>query len=123
MRLQGLNITVQITRRTEGADDAIGGATRTAEVVLRNVRARISSMKPTEEARLQGLESSKLYNAVVVPANLDIRESDILIPDNGTHAGTQFRVTGVQKDSIHHNSKRAHMSLRLTHEDRARTVQ
>lgn len=120
--IQGLNITVEIQRTTKGPDDDSGGATNTTATIATGVRARISSIKPTEEIRLQGLETDKLFNMVIFPANTDIRESDLVVPETGAHTGNTFRVTGSQVDSLPGGSSRAHRSIRLERTERARTV-
>lgn len=123
MAIQGLNITVTIQRPIPGADDEVGGATVVLSDIATGVRARLSSLKPTVEIRLQGLETSNMYNAVIWPATIDIQENDYLIPENGDHAGVTFKVVGVQIDSILNNSPRAHISVRLQHVSSARNIQ
>lgn len=121
--IQGMNVTLSIYRRVEGASDAIGGAVDTTSLVYSGVAARISNLKSEEQQEQQGLETAKLYNCSVQPVTLDIRESDLVVPDNGSHSGKNFRVVGVQVDSILPNDPRAHLSLRLYHVDRAKALQ
>lgn len=122
--LQGMNITVTIKRNTRGADDIVGGAVTLSEATIyTKVKARLSNLKPSQELRTQGVEASKFYNAVIEPIALLIRENDYLYPESGSHVGKQFKVLGVQIDSITPNDPRAHISLRLERIDRARSLQ
>ncbi|MHA2063873.1 MAG: hypothetical protein ACXABY_05740 [Candidatus Thorarchaeota archaeon] len=121
--IQGLNVTVKIERQVEGADDAIGGSTVTLSTLSTGVRARISSVKPTEEIRLQGLETSKLFNMVIWPATTDITESDYVTPESGNFEDVVFRVVGIQIDSLHNSRRRAHKSIRLQRIDKATVTQ
>lgn len=120
---QGLNITATISRREAGADDDVGGATTTTVVIYRSVKSRISSLKPSEDQRVQGLETSKMYNAAIWPSTYTILEGDLYQPEIGRFIGETFRVVGVQQDSLPPTDKRAHISLRLVRVVTARTVQ
>lgn len=123
MAIQGLNITIQIQRRVAGPDDEVGGATNSFLTIGTGIRARISSVKPSEDLRIQGIESSKIYNMVIQPATTDIIETDIIIPESGNHEGKTFRVTGVQVSSVNSASSRSHLSVRLRREEFHRTLQ
>ncbi len=96
MTIQGLNITVIIQRRIAGVDDAIGGATTTTTEIVRDVRARISNLKPADEQRLQGISTSKHYNCHIWPATVPVRERDLITPQSGPHKNIEFLVHGVQ---------------------------
>lgn len=121
--LQGMNITFKLTRKIKGADDEVGGATATETTIYTGIHGRLSALKPSEELRVQGVETDKLFNAVIQPVTLDIHEFDYLYPESGIYAGQQFKVTGVQVDSIVPSDPRAHKSLRLERIERARTRQ
>lgn len=123
MAIQGLNITIEIRREIPGADDEVGGATTSTSIVATGVKARISSLKPTAELRVQGIETSRYYSAVIWPATTDIQENDSIVPESGSHEGLEFKVTGIQVDSLPSNSNRAHISVRMQHIGDARTIQ
>lgn len=121
--IAGLNITLRIDRDVDGIDDEVGGATVTTITVASNIRARISSLKPSEDLRAQGIESTNLYNCVIWPASVDVRFNDYIIPQSGDHSGKQFRVLGTQIDSLPSTSPRAHISVRLQRIESSRSVQ
>lgn len=121
--MQGLNILIDIKRETAGTDDDVGGATVTTATVSRNIRARISAVRPTDEQRIQGIESSNVYTGAIWPASTDIRFNDVITPSKGPHSGSDFRVTGTRVASLFDADPRAHISVGLVRTDRARTLQ
>jgi hypothetical protein len=123
MGIQGLNITITIKRASTDGRDEVGGATTTISTIATGIKARISSLKPTEELRIQGFETSKHYNMVMQPITQSIREGDYVVPESGTYINQSFRVTGVQVDSLLPSDPRAHLSVRMLHEDIARVLQ
>lgn len=121
--IQGLNITVQITRDVAIGKDVVGGAIVATSTIATGVLARISNLKPTEEQRIQGIEETRMFNMVVWPATVDIRFNDYIYPESGDFVGLQFRVLGVQKDSLPATHARAHISVRLQRVEKARSIQ
>jgi len=121
--LQGLNAKCSIYRTTT-TDDAIGGAVPDRDVVYTNVKCRVSSVRPSQILREQGYETFKLYNVVLQPASLDIRENDefyLTSPANHELFHTYIQIDGVQIDSIHPNDPRRHIELTLGRYARSRT--
>ena len=121
--IQGLNIRIDIKRETAGTDDDVGGPTVTTTTIARNVRARISAVRPTHEQRFQGIESSNAYSSTIWPATTDLRTNDIITPTRGPHTDSDFRVTGVQVASLYGADPDAHISAGLVRTIRARTLQ
>lgn len=121
--LQGLNARCSIYRNSV-TDDDIGGAVPTRGIIYTNVKCRVSSMRPTQAAREIGMETFKLYNVVLQPASLDIRENDefyLTLPANHELFHTYIQIDGVQIDSIHPNDPRRHIELTLSRYARSRT--
>jgi len=121
--IQGLNITVTLQHLVQGGDDEIGGAVTNPITYRTNVKARISSLKPDETSRIQGLETSKLFNAILWPANIPVRENDYILPESGDLMNLTFKILGVQRDSLPSTDPRSHISLRLQRIEKARSLQ
>lgn len=121
--LQGLNAKCSIYRDTV-TDDNIGGAVPISGLVYSDVKCRISSVRPTQFAREQGIETPKLYNVVIWPADYAIRENDdfyLTSPSNHELYHKLMPIEGVQIDSIHPNDSRRHTELTLSRIVRSRT--
>jgi hypothetical protein len=123
--IQGLNARCSIYRPLVAADDDIGGAVPVKTEKYANKKCRVSSVRPTQMAREAGLETPKLYNVVLQPANLDIRENDyfyLTSPTNHELYHVYIPIEGVQIDSIAPNDlSRRHIELTLSRVVRSRT--
>ena len=121
--LQGLNCKCSIYRDTV-TDDAIGGAVPISGMIYSNVKCRVSSPRPTQFAREQGWETPKLYNIVLQPASLAIRENDdfyLTSPADHEVFHKLIPIEGVQIDSISTSDPRRHIELTLSRIVRSRT--
>lgn len=121
--LQGMNARCSIYR-TSTTDDAIGGAVPTRALVYSNRPCRVSSVRPSLAAREMGMETRKLYNVVLQPADLDVRENDefyLTSPTAHELFQVYIQIDGVQIDSIHPNDPRRHIELTLGRFVRSRT--
>jgi hypothetical protein len=123
--LQGLNCRCSIFREFVAADDDIGGADPTKLLKYSKLKCRVSSVRPSQAARETGLETPKLYNVVLQPAGLDIRENDLFYltsPTNHELYHIYIRIEGVQIDSIApSDTYRRHVELTLSRIVRSRT--
>lgn len=122
--IQGLNCKCSIYRDTV-TDDDIGGAVPVSGLVYSNVKCRVSSPRPTQFSREQGIETPKLYNVVLQPASLAIRENDdFYLTSPAAHEiyHKLIPIEGVQIDSIATSDvSRRHIELTLKRETRSRT--
>lgn len=121
--MQGMNILITIQRESSLADSSIGGRRYSLTTISEHVPARLSAVKPSADLRAQGIQIGKVFNLVVQPSDRDIKERDIITPENGVWADQTFRVTGIQKDSILPSDSRSHLSVGLSRMEEARTVQ
>ena len=123
--LQGLNCRCSIYRDLVFVDDDIGGPVPTSALKYSNIKCRVSSVRPTQFSREQGLETPKLYNVIIQPANLDIREHDnfyLTLPINHELYHVLIPIAGVQIDSISPSDlSRRHIELTLSRIVRSRT--
>jgi len=123
--LQGLNCRCSIYRPVVFADDDIGGAVPVELLKYSNIKCRVSSVRPTQFSREQGLETPKLYNVVVWPAGYEIRENDnfyLTFPNNHELCHKLIPIQGVQIDSIAPSDvTRRHIELTLSRTVRSRT--
>jgi hypothetical protein len=123
--LQGLNCRCSIYRDLVFADDDIGGPIPTSALKYSKVKCRVSSVRPTQMAREAGLETPRLYNVVLQPAGLDIRENDnfyLTFPNTHELYHKLIPIDGVQIDSIAPSDTiRRHMELTLSRVVRSRT--
>ena len=123
--LQGLNCRCSIYRDLVLADDAIGGPDPTRLLKYSKLKCRVSSVRPSQAAREVGMETPKLYNVVLQPAGLDIREHDyfyLTFPNNHELYHKYIPIEGVQIDSISpSDTSRRHIELTLSRVVRSRT--
>lgn len=124
MALQGLNSRCAIYRPIIAADDDIGGAVPAKVLKYSNLKCRVSSVRPSLAAREVGLETLKLYNVILQPAGLDIRENDyfyLTFPTNHELYHVYIQINGVQIDSISPSDvSRRHIELTLSRIVRSR---
>ena len=122
--IQGLNCKCSIYRDTV-TDDDIGGAVPVSGLVYSKVKCRVSSVRPSQAAREVGLETPKMYNVVLQPASLAIRENDdfyLTSPVAHEIYHKLIPIEGVQIDSIATSDvSRRHIELTLSRIVRSRT--
>jgi len=126
--LQGLNILVSIFRREQESDDAIGGSAQRRTPVRADVPARIGATRSPQALRVQGIESSDLFDCVMQSADLvdiDVQFDDVVIPQDGQYKNREFAVLAVQDDSIADSPDdyRRHKFLSLRRIEKARELQ
>lgn len=99
----GMNARARIWRMNQEDDDVVGGSVITGTVQYENVYTRIEE-NPEEQIILQqGLQTTKTFNALVVPGTLDIEERDelqIIAPTHHPYYADRFRIVGVQRSSM-----------------------
>ena len=104
----GLNCSVQILRLIY-ADDEVGGSYPTGTILHNYVEARIDE-EPTDTAFLQqGLETKKIFSAMLWGHNLTLREQDevvVVSPPNHKYYGKYFRIMSHTSSSNHPAQKR-----------------
>ena len=124
--LQGLNVTCTIQRRTQAADDVVGGAVITFVDLYTNVLCRIASIKPAYiDVTDQGLETLKPFQIIVWPANYVIYEGDkLIVTSPATHPffSVEFMIISVNIDSISPSDARGHIELFVNRYEEARAV-
>ena len=121
--MQGANIFVTITRESTLSDNVIGGRRYSLTTVAQHVPARLSAVRPSADLLAQGIQTGKVYTLSLQHPNRNIRERDIVTPETGTWANNDFRVTGIQVDSILPTDPRGHLSIGLERMESARTIQ
>lgn len=122
----GLYQKLNIIRMTVTDDDDVGGANVTGTVIYSHVDARIQSTKPTQALLEQGLETDKLFVAVIRPGGMDIRERDevqVVHPTRDPYYNDRFRIRGVQHSSHHPGERRDYMMLTLSRSEEAHANQ
>lgn len=123
MALQGQNVLITIRRESKQADTASGGRQHTLSTVAEHIPARISAVRPSADLQAQGIQTGKVFSMSIQPSDRDIDERDIITPETGAWANHDFRVTGVQVDSLLPTDPRSHLSIGLERMEDARTVQ
>jgi hypothetical protein len=123
----GLNLTAKIWRYiyTYGDDD-IGGAVPSGTVLYQDVQARIAARKPTMALIEQGLETIKIFTAVLSPGTLAVKENDeieVTRPTNHPDYGNKFRIIGVQPTSTHPDDARGFLMVTLQRSEEAHATQ
>ena len=124
--LRGLNATCTIQRRTQAADDVVGGAVVTFVNEYENVLCRIASIKPAYiDVADQGLETLKPFQIIVWPARYVILEGDKLIvtsPVTHPFFSVEFLIVSVMIDSISPSDARGHIELFVNRYEQARSI-
>jgi len=124
--IQGLNAICTIQRRTQAADDVVGGAVVTFADLYTNVHCRIASIRPAYiDVADQGLETLKPFQVIIWPANYMIREGDkfiITAPAGHEFFLEEFMIISVNIDSISPSDARGHIELYVNRFEEARSV-
>lgn len=124
--LQGLNATCTIQRRTQAADDVVGGAVVTFVDLYTNVLCRIASVRAMYvDVADQGLETLKPFQIIVWPANYVILEGDkLIVTSPATHPffSVEFMIMSVNIDSISPSDARGHIELYVNRYEEARSI-
>jgi len=122
----GNNSQCQIWRMDNADDDEVGGSIITGSVIYNYVNIRFQS-QPTEQIFLQqGLETPRVYTAIIVPGYLDIRERDLVEitdPKDHIYYGEKFRVIGVRYSSHNRRDPRNYIMLDMYRSVRAHSYQ
>lgn len=127
--LQGLSILVNILRRTQLADDAMGGSQQSNDVIYTNIPARITQLGAPPYLRIQGIESTDNYNCVMQPlacSVLTLRMDDIVQPQSGQYTGENFVITNTQDNpyaDLNTDSRGGYRSVSLKYIRDARSIQ
>lgn len=96
----GLNIRIDIYRFSYGADDRVGGATPTGSLQYQDIRAMLSSRRPSQMMLEQGLETNRVYDLTIGAFDARLIERDefeVVFPTDHLYYGDRFRITGVQE--------------------------
>lgn len=104
----GLNCSVDIIRFTY-TDDEVGGAYPTGTILHHSISARIDEDPANTLLLQQGLETKKLFSAMIWGHNLSFREQDeveVVSPPNHEYFGKRFRVISKITSSNHPAQKR-----------------
>ena len=124
--MAGYNIRASIWRYDySSGDDVVGGADPTGTMIYESVRSRFQSEKPTKVLMEQGLEANKLFEALVIPGTLDIREHDlfkVIRPKDHHYYNTDFRIIGVQYSTHNPRDPRNFIKLFLSRITRSREI-
>ena len=122
----GMNCKVRLWRMENLDDDIVGGAVVSGTAAYSNIRARIEA-NPDEQLLLQqGLETTRTFNALVVPGTLDIRERDeleVIAPGNHIYYAARFRIMGVQYSSMDTSNPNNYTRLSMIRSVRSHATQ
>ena len=122
--IKGLNNTITIRRQTEGAEDAVGGATTTEALEYPNIKCRISNPNRGDIGRVergQGIEVTRLIKIIAWPSTSYIIEpGDIVLPGTGRYATDRFIILDVKQDSLLLTDGRTHIELICERQDEQR---
>lgn len=121
--IQGMNVLITVRREVSLADNVIGGHRYSLTTIAQHVPARLSAVRPSANLLAQGIQTGKVYTLSLQHPNRNIQERDIVTPETGTWANNDFRVTGIQVDSILPTDPRGHLSVGLSRMEEARTIQ
>lgn len=108
------------------ADDVVGGAIVTGSVAYETVRMRFEPQRANLLLLEQGLETTRLISIMLWPASLVIYERDeleVTRPAYHPNFGQRFRITTVNRMSIHPADPRGFIHIFCERMDRTRTVQ
>ena len=102
MSIAGSNVKVDIWRITTPDDDTAGGALVSGTVIYSHYPARIQQQPEQMLLLQQGLETMKVFTALMTPGTLDIRERDeleVVLPMNYQIYGQRNKNLGLSPKS------------------------
>ena len=121
-----MNCRIKLWRMDNIDDDEVGGSVVSGTVAYTDIRARIEA-NPDEQLLLQqGLETTRTFNALIVPGTLDIRERDeleVTAPSNHIYYADRFRIMGVQYSSMDTSNPNNYARLAMIRSVRSHNVQ
>jgi len=104
-----LDLSVNVIRQTQLADDPIGGAMYTGTVAYANLPASIKAQRPTQGEQRQGLETPVSYEltvqAMLWETHVVLDEKDeveVTGPYDNPWLGWRFRIMGVIPPGVIH---------------------
>ena len=122
----GMNSKARIWRYSNEDDDVVGGAVLSGTVQYANILCRMDAI-PSEQLLLQqGLETTKMFTATLVPGNLDIRERDeleIIAPYDHIYLGDEFRIIEVRGQIFNPRNPNNYMVVTMERSIRAHGIQ
>ena len=122
----GMNCRARIWRMFQEDDDVVGGSIITGSVQYDNLLARIEANPEDQLLLQQGLETTKTFNALVIPRTLDILERDeleITKPVYHPYYAVRFRITSVQRSSMDSYNPNVYTRLSMIRSVTAHAVQ
>ena len=122
----GTNLRCVIYRYTEGEDDIVGGATVTGTVVYADIPLRLEEQPVQQLLLQQGLETEKIFDAIVTPGTLVIKERDeleVTFPIEDVRYGNRYRIINSRPAAFNTRDPRSYISLTLKRSERAHTIQ
>jgi len=124
--VSGINSKARIWRLSNKDDDVVGGAMLSGTVQYANILCRMDAI-PSEQLLLQqGLETTKMFTATLVPGNLDIRERDeleIIAPYDHVYLGNRFRIIEVRRQIFNARNPNNYMVVTMDRRIRAHDIQ
>jgi len=111
---------VRFHRSTYPLDDIVGGAVPVLSLLIDNVPARISHIKPTYPLLEQGVEVRDIYTVSTNYLAKNVKEHDLMevfIPVDSIYATKYFRVIGIRHSSIRTNDPRNQIILTVRRYD------
>lgn len=122
----GLNSKCKIWRENNSDDDAVGGAVITGTVVYSNINIRFQAQLTEQLLLQQGLETPRIFSAVLIPGYLDIRERDlieVIAPLDHVYYGDEFRIVGMRYSNHNKRDPRNYIMLDMVRSVRAHSRQ
>ena len=122
----GLNMRFNIWRMVEQTDDYVGGASLSGTCIHENVMGRLQQEPINQVFLEQGLETVKIFNAILVPANLTLEERDeleVILPKDHYFYGDKFRVESVIPADHNIRDPRNYLMVQLTRSVKAHRQQ
>ena len=117
MSIAGSNVKVNIWRITTPDDDDAGGALVSGTLIFESYPARIQQQKAQMLLLQQGLETPKIFTALLTPGTLDIRERDeleVVLPTNYQIYGQRMRIINSRPADFTPNDPRNYIMLTMT---------
>lgn len=111
----GMNLHFRIIRMVY-SDDEVGGSYPTGTILHDNIEGRLDEEPVRTEYLQQGLETKKIFSAMLRGHNLAVREQDEIVvtsPPNHRYYGKYFRVITHEISNNHPAQKRNVHLLKL----------
>lgn len=124
--MAGFNIRFKVIEEMDQTDNYVGGNVISGSCKYSNVMGRMQQQPVSQVFLEQGLETTKIFNILLIPGTLDIEERDELEltqPKDHQFYGDRFRVMSVRPSDFNPRDPRNYLMIQATRSVKAHAQQ